>query len=318
MVGCLDHHRACGVVAGAAGPSGDLVEFAGIEQAGAHAVVLAECGEQDGPDGNVDPHPEGVGAADDLQEARLRELLHEPAVLRQHAGVVHADSVPDQPVERLAEAGGETEVRDELGDFVLLLAAADVDAHQRLGTLNGFGLAEVHHVDRNLPGGQQFLERLVHGGLVVVVVQRDGPLGGADRGGRPAGEFGHAGLEAADVAEGRGHQQELGLRQFQQRNLPCPAALGIGIEVELIHDDRAEFCRGAFAQRDVGEDLRRAADDRGVLVHPRIAGDHPHVLGSEDLAQGKEFFRDQGLDGGGVVATFPAGHCLEMCGDGHE
>ena len=195
---------------------------------------------------------------------------------------------------------------------------ADVDAHQGLGAVNGLDLAEVHHVDRDLPGGQQFLERLVDRGLVVVVVQRNGALGRADGGGRPAGEFGHAGLEAADVAQRRGHQQELGLRQFQQRNLPRPAALRIGVEVELVHDDRAEVRRGAFAQGDVGEDFRGAADDRGVLVHAGIAGDHADVLRPEDLAQGKELFRDQGLDGGGVVAALPAGHGLEMCGDGHE
>ena len=76
--------------------------------------------------------------------------------------------------------------------------------------------------------------------------------------------------------------------------------------------------RGAFAQRDVGQDLRGAADDRGVLVDAGVAGDHADVLGAEDLAQGEELLRDQRLDRGGVVAALPAGHGLEVRGDGHQ
>jgi len=37
--------------------------------------------------------------------------------------VVHADPVPDEPGQRLAEAGTEPEAADELGDPVALLAA---------------------------------------------------------------------------------------------------------------------------------------------------------------------------------------------------
>ena len=208
----LDHHGAGGVIAGPAGPAGDLVELAGVQQPGADAVVLAQRGEQHGADRHVDAHPEGVGAADDLQQAGLGELLHKPAVFGQHAGMVDADAVPDQPVEGLAEARGEAEAGDELGDLVFLLAGADVDAHQVLGPVDRLDLAEVHHVDRNLLGGEQLFEGLVDRSLFVVVVQRNRAFGGTDGRRRAAGQGADPFLEAADIAERRGHQQELRLR----------------------------------------------------------------------------------------------------------
>ncbi|MCB5294732.1 hypothetical protein BJQ90_04201 [Arthrobacter sp. SO3] len=318
VLGGLHHDRPGGVVAGPSGASGDLVEFAGVQQPGAHAVVLAQRSEQHGADGDVDAHTEGVGPADDLEQPGLGELFHQPAVFGQHAGVVHADAVPDQPVEGFAKAGREAETGDQLGDLVLLLAGADVDAHQVLGPVNCLHLAEVHHVDGHLLGGEEFLQRLVHWRLLVVVVQRDGPLHRTDGRRRAAGQRGKAGFEAADVAERGGHQQELRLREFQQRDLPGPAALRVGVEVELVHDDGAEFCGGTLAEGDVGQDLRGAADDRGVLVDAGVAGDHADVLGAEDLAQGEELLRDERLDGSGVVTALSARHGLEVHGDSNK
>ncbi len=177
MLGRLDHHRPRGVIPGAACAPGNLVELPRVKRPGAYAVVLAQRGEQDGADGHIDPHPQSVSSADHLEQARLRELFHQAPVLRQHAGVMDADTVADQPVERFAKAGGEPEIRDQLRDLVLLLARAHVDAHQGLGAVNRLDLAEVHHIDRHLAGGEQLLERFMDGGLVVVVMQRDGALG---------------------------------------------------------------------------------------------------------------------------------------------
>ena len=103
VLGRLDDDGARGVVAGPAGAAGDLVELAGAELPGAGAVVLGQRGEQHGADRHVDADAEGVGAADDLEQPGLGELLDQPPVLGQHAGVVHADAVPDQPGQRLAE-----------------------------------------------------------------------------------------------------------------------------------------------------------------------------------------------------------------------
>ena len=95
------------------GPPGDLVELAGLQQPGPGPVVLGQRGEQHGADRHVDADAEGVGAADDLEQAGLGQRLDQPPVLGQHARVVHADAVPDQPGQRLAEAGGEPEVADQ-------------------------------------------------------------------------------------------------------------------------------------------------------------------------------------------------------------
>ncbi len=89
----------------------------------------------------------------------------------------------------LPKPGGEAEAGDELGNLVLFLAGADVDAHQVLRAVDRLDLAEVDHVDRDLLGGEQLFQGLVDRGLVVVVVQRDGPLRGTDGGGRAAGQL---------------------------------------------------------------------------------------------------------------------------------
>ena len=226
--------------------------------------------------------------------------------------------MPDQPVEGLAEAGGEPEAGNQLGDLVLLLAGADVDAHQVLRPVDRLELAEVDHVYGDLFRGEQLLEGLVDRRLLVVVVQRDGPLGGTDGRRRASGQFGEARLEPADVAQGRGHQQELRLRQFQQRHLPGPAALRVGVEMELVHDHGAQVRGGALAEGDVGQDFGGAADDGRVLVDAGIAGDHAHVLRAENVAERKELLRHQGLDRRRVVAALSPGHGLEVRGDGDQ
>ena len=50
-------------------------------------------------------------------------------------------------------------------------------------------------------------------------------------------------MKKRDVAERRGEQQELRLRQLEQRHLPRPAAVGLGVEVELVHDDEPDVGR---------------------------------------------------------------------------
>jgi hypothetical protein len=163
----------------------------------------------------------------------------------------------------LPKPGGEPEVADGLGDRVLLLAGAHVDAHQRLRALQRGGLGEVHDVDRRLVGAEQLLDRLVQRRHRVREDQRHRPLGVVTTAvGRPVRRV--RSLEPGDVAERRRHQHELRLRQLEQRHLPGPAAVGLGVEVELVHHDLADVGVGALAQRDVGQDLGGAADDRRV------------------------------------------------------
>ena len=140
----------------------------------------------------------------------------------------------------------------------------------------------------------------------VVVVQRHRALGVGDQRGRPAGAAGEVLAQERDVAERGRHQQELGLRQLEQRHLPGPAAVGVAVEVELVHHHEADVGVGALAQRDVGQHLGGAGDDRRVGVDRGVAGEHADVGRAEDAAEGEELLADQRLDRRGVVAA-PSG-----------
>ena len=120
-----------------------------------------------------------------------------------------------------------------------------------------------------------------------------------DCGGTP-GAPGQVGLEPADIAERRRHQDELGLREFEERDLPCPASVWFGVEVELVHHDLAHVGPVAAAQGEVGEDLRRAADDRCVGVDARVTGHHADLRRAEHLAEREELLRHERLDRRGV------------------
>ena len=119
VLGRLDDDGTAGVEAGPPGAARDLVELASLAAPAARAVELDQPGEQHRADGHVDADAEGVGAADDLEQPVLGELLHQPPVARQHPGVVDPDAGPDQLGQRPPEAGGEPEPADPLGDRVL-------------------------------------------------------------------------------------------------------------------------------------------------------------------------------------------------------
>lgn len=96
VLGRFGDDVALGVVPGPSGTAGDLVELTGRELAHLGAVELRQAGEQHGADRHVDADAQGVGAADDGQQAALGELFDQASVLRQHAGVVDADARADQ------------------------------------------------------------------------------------------------------------------------------------------------------------------------------------------------------------------------------
>ena len=294
-----------GVVACSPGSPRDLMKLAGAQLPHARAVELRECGEQHGADGHVDADAERVRAADHPQQPLLGELLDEAPIFRQHPGVMHADAGPHQPRQRAPEAGRESESPDRVRDRIPLLAGGHLDAGERLGSLESCGLSEVNDVDRRLTGSQQILHGLLHRSGLVVVVQRHRAIDAGDDRGIARGAPREVGREVGDIAEGRRHEQELHARQGEQWHLPGPPTLWVGVEVELVHYDLAHRAVGAVAEGDVGEDLRGAADDGRIRVHRRIAGDHPHVLGAEDLDQGEELLRHQCFDRGGVKAAVP-------------
>ena len=96
--------------------------------------------------------------------------------------------------------------------------------------------------------------------------------------------------------------------QGEQRYLPGPAAVGVGKVVELVHGHAAHVGVLALAQRIVGKDFGRAADDGCLGVDMRIAGDHTDVIAAEYLYQVEELFADQGFDGGRVITAFALRH----------
>ena len=318
VLGSLDDDGAGGVEAGAPGTPGDLVELARVQLPHPGAVELGEGGQQHGADGDVDAHAESVGPADDPEHPALRQLLDQSPVLRQHAGVVHPDPLPQEARQRLAERRGEPESADQLRDRVALLPAGDAGARQRLRPLERRELREVHDVDRRLTGRQQVVDRLVDRRQLVVVVQRDGAIhaGHARRltARAPAEVVG----ERRHVAQRGRHQQELRARQGEERHLPGPAAVRVAVEVELVHHDLTDRGVRPVPQGEVGQDLGGAADDGGIRVDRRVARHHPDVLGPEDLDQREELLGDEGFDRGRVERPLAACQRREMGADRHQ
>ena len=209
-----------------------------------------------------------------------------------------------------------------VGDRVLVLGGErrgdDLVGEQRGGVLDRLLLREVHDVDRRVLGLDELLERLLQRGERPGEGQRHRPLGVVDDRGLATVAAGQVGGQLGDVAEGGRHQHELRLRQLDQRHLPGPAAVGLGIEVELVHHDQPDVGGGALAQCDVGEHLGGAADDRGVGVDRGVAGQHADVVGAEDLAQVEELLAHQRLDRRGVERHPVVGQRRLVRGDRHQ
>ena len=132
----------------APGAAGDLQEVAHAEDAGLLSVELAELREQHGPDRDVHADAQRVGAADDLEEALLRQPLDEQAVPRQEPRVVDADPVAQEALELLAVGRVEAGVGHRDAQRLLVALRRDVDAHQILRLFGGAPLGEVDQVDR--------------------------------------------------------------------------------------------------------------------------------------------------------------------------
>src|SRR5690606_27854896 len=101
-------------------------------------------------------------------------------------------------------------------------------------------------------------------------------------------------------------------------HLPGPAAVRLGVEVELVHDDHTDVGALPLAQGDVGQDLGRADHDRGVGVDGGVTGEHPDVLRTEDAAQVEELLADQRLDRGRVEGHPVLGQRVQRGGGGDE
>ena len=178
VLGGLRHHPAEVVEALASRPAGDLVEVARREHRRLLPVELAQPREEHGADRHVDADPERVGAADDLEQPLLRELLDEHAVLRQQPRVVQADALL-QPLAHVRPVRAREAEAGDLGrDRVLFLARAQVEAREVLRAVGRVLLREVDDVDRRLLLGHELLDRLGERDLGVRVLERHRPLAG--------------------------------------------------------------------------------------------------------------------------------------------
>ena len=130
--------------------------------------------------------------------------------------------------------------------------------------------------------------------------QGDGACYPADHGSLASGAPGEVLRKTCHIPQSRGHDDELSLGQLNQRNLPCPATLWLGEEMELVHHHLTDFGVPALAQRQVCQDLGGAADDGGIRIDGGVSGDHSDIFSSEGITQGEEFLVHQGLDRGGV------------------
>ena len=232
--------------------------------------------------------------------------------------MVHAHAAGQQALERLAERRGEARPLDRFLHLLALLLGGHAVAGQRLRGGERRILREMHQVQRRLPLAQRQLHRALKRHLHVLVFQRHR----ARRIGHHVHVRARALLEGrrngAHVAQRGAHEQELGLRQREQRHLPRPAAVGVAVEVELVHGHAAHVGPLALAQRLVGQDLGRAADHGRLRVDVRIAGDHAHVLAPEDVHQVEELLAHERLDGRRVVRAAAGGQRHEVHSQRHE
>ena len=81
------------------------MELAGTQTAATGTVKLRQRRNQHGTNRHVNAHAQGVGTANHLEQTLLSQLLHEAAVLGQHARVVNTDTGTHQLIQRLTEAG---------------------------------------------------------------------------------------------------------------------------------------------------------------------------------------------------------------------
>ena len=306
------------VVARATGTTRDLPEIAHTEDSGLLAPVLPELGEEDGADRDVDANAERVGATDQLEQALLCQLLDEDAVLRQQAGVVHADAVTQPTLHVLAERAVEFHPLEFRPEFSFLLLGTDCQAHQRLGGLGRGALGEVHEVNGRTIGGEELGHAFGQRRLRPLERERHRAAVAAHGQGRRTGQAREVLLEQIHRAQRGRHQQETGLGQREQGSLPGIAALVVGVVMKFIHHDGSDVGVITAGECNVGEDLGGTAQHERLGIHGGVAGHHADVLRAEIAAEAEEFLVHQRLDRAGIDRTLSGAECLKVQRSGHE
>ena len=282
------------------------MEFTGTQAAGLDSVELRQRGEYHRVDWHVDADTQGIGTANHGKQTLLGELLDQTAIAREHASMMHADTGAQQALQDLAESGGELRALHRLGDGLTLLLGGDITVGERLGGSQCGILREVDDVNRGVAVADQQLDSRRQRLVGVFVGQRDRARRiGNDVDIRVGGVLKPIG-NRIDVAERCAHEQELRVRQCNQRNLPRPSTLSIAVIVEFVHRHAADIRLVAFPERLVREDFRRAADNRRVGVDVGVPGDHADIVTAKHVDQVEELLGHQRLDRRGVVGTAPS------------
>ena len=301
VIGRLHQHHALGVEARPAGATGDLVELARVEPAHPMTVVLDERRQKHRVDGHVDAHAQGVGAADDREQALLGKLFNQQTVAREHARMVHAHAASEQALQGFAEGGGEARSLAGFLDALALLLGGHAVAGQGLCRVERSVLREMDNVNGGLALAQGQLDRAFHRGIHVFIAQGNGALGVGHHIDGTTGTLLKRGCDLRGVAQSGAHKKEACIGELDERDLPGPAAIDVAVEVELVHDDGGDVRRGALAQGAVGQDLGGAADNRRIGVDGDVARDHADVVAPQKIHQVEELLAHQGLDGRGVI-----------------
>ena len=155
------------------------MEVTDREQARLGPIEFAQLRERDRADGDVDAHAKRVRAADDFEQAGLRQLLDHEAIFREHPCVVDAHAVMDPALQVLAERRVKAEAAKLAFDVLLLLLREDVRAHKVLRTLGRRTLSEVHQVDGGAVTLHEFADSVEQRRLAILELQGHGPLGRA-------------------------------------------------------------------------------------------------------------------------------------------
>ena len=149
--------------------------------------------------------------------------------------MVHADAAAEQALENLAEGGGETRAFGSFLNGLALLLASDAKVGKRLCRGKRGVLTKVHDVEWGLSAAHSELDGALEGGRHIVVAQRNRARGVDNQVASSAGVLLERGGDGGDIAERGTHEHKLRVGQGEQRHLPCPAAVGVGKVVELIH-----------------------------------------------------------------------------------
>ena len=192
------------------------------------------------------------------------------------------------------------------------------EAGEILCTLGGIRLGEVHHINRPFALADECFNGLSQRSLGIAELQGHRPNHRLDGDAGKSIEASHLGLKELGLAEGRRHQQKTTLRKRQQRYLPSHTSITVGVIVKLIHHDLADAGIGSVPQGDVGQDLRRAAQDRRIVIDRGVPSAQADIVGAEFPAERKPLLVDQSLDGARVNRFVALCQRLEMQRRGHQ